>query len=62
MNDEIEFESEPMEDQHLDAAYEERTEIEEPYDGGGWPGDGSGMDDLEDYNQQEAADYAHEGE
>ena len=30
-----------------------------PYDGfeGCWPGDGSGMDDLEDYNQNEANDY-----
>ena len=24
---------------------------------GGWPGDGSGMDDLADYNQMEAYDY-----
>ena len=24
---------------------------------GGWPGDGSGMDDLADYNQMEACDY-----
>ena len=23
----------------------------------GWPGDGSGMDDLADYNQNEAMDY-----
>jgi hypothetical protein len=28
-----------------------------PHDGGGWPGDGSGMDDLADYNQMEAYDY-----
>ena len=27
----------------------------------GWPGDGSGMDDLADYNAQEARDYDHEG-
>jgi hypothetical protein len=26
----------------------------------GWPGDGSGMDDLADYNQNEAMDYANE--
>ncbi len=26
----------------------------------GWPGDGSGLDDLADYNQNEAADYANE--
>lgn len=36
-------------DAHLDASFEERTELEEaPYDGGGWPGDGSGTDDLAD--------------
>jgi hypothetical protein len=37
-------------DSHLDAAYEDRTHVEEPqpYDGGGWPGDGSGTDDLAD--------------
>lgn len=29
---------------------------DEPYDGG-WPGDGSGMDDLADFNQNEAMDY-----
>ncbi len=27
----------------------------------GWPGDGSGMDDLADYNANEADDYADEG-
>ena len=27
----------------------------------GWPGDGSGMDDLADYNQNESLDYANEG-
>jgi hypothetical protein len=32
-------------------------EIEEPYDGGGWPGDGSGTDDLADFNANEADDY-----
>ena len=26
----------------------------------GWPGDGSGTDDLADYNQNEAMDYANE--
>jgi hypothetical protein len=30
---------------------------EQPYDGGGWPGDGSGLSDFDDYNQNEAADY-----
>ncbi len=31
----------------------------EPYDGFGgcWPGDGSGMDDLADFNQMEGYDY-----
>lgn len=27
----------------------------------GWPGDGSGEDDLADYNQREADDYRDEG-
>ena len=26
-------------------------------DGGGWPGDGSGVDDLADFNQMEGYDY-----
>jgi len=32
---------------------------EETYDGWGgcWPGDGSGMDDLADFNQMEGYDY-----
>jgi len=33
-------------DAHLDAAYEERTEM--PDEPQGWPGDGSGTDDLAD--------------
>jgi hypothetical protein len=33
----------------------------EPYDGGGWPGDGSGTDDLADMNANEADDYRDEG-
>jgi hypothetical protein len=33
---------------------------EQPYDGGGWPGDGSGTDDLADYNANEADDYSNE--
>jgi hypothetical protein len=28
----------------------------------GWPGDGSGTDDLADMNQNEADDYRNEGE
>ena len=31
-----------------------------PYDGAGWPGDGSGTDDLADYNANEAMDYSGE--
>jgi hypothetical protein len=35
-----------------------KVTVEElPYDGGGWPGDGSGMDDFEDYNQNEGWDF-----
>lgn len=48
-------------DAHLDASYEARTECEDaPYDGGGWPGDGSGTDDLADLNADEADDYRNE--
>jgi len=36
---------------------EDRYGMSRPYDGGGWPGDGSGTDDFEDYNQSEASDY-----
>lgn len=31
-----------------------------PYDGGGWPGDGSGTDDFADFNANEADDYQGE--
>ena len=46
----------PAEDTHLEAAYEARTELS--YDGfdGCWPGDGSGMDDLADFNAMEGCD------
>ena len=33
---------------------------EQPHDGGGWPGDGSGADDFADYNASEADDYRDE--
>jgi hypothetical protein len=38
------------------------TPEELPYDGweGCWPGDGSGMDDLADFNANEAYDYMDE--
>lgn len=47
---EADLAAEDAPDAHLEAAYEERTEIPEdaPYDGGGFPGDGSGTDDLAD--------------
>lgn len=54
---------EPGEDSHLEANYEDRNGCgceDEPYDGGGWPGDGSGMDDLADFNANEADDYMNE--
>lgn len=38
---------------------EQRAE-QAPYDGAGWPGDGSGTDDLADYNANEAMDYSGE--
>ena len=45
-----------------DIAYEDNVSSDtEPYDGGGWPGDGSGTDDLADYNANEADDYRNEG-
>lgn len=50
-----------MEDSYLEAAYEDRTHIEEPeMESAGWPGDGSGEDDLADYNANEADDYRDE--
>lgn len=41
-------------------AWESTFENEQPYDGGGWPGDGSGTDDLADYNANEADDYNYD--
>jgi len=64
-----------MEDQYLDTYHEDRNEIvdhaPDPYHDAeaykreeeehkGWPGDGSGTDDLADYNQNEANDYFNE--
>lgn len=48
-------------DTHLEADYDERTELPDDGEDHGWPGDSSGMDDLEDYNQNEADDYRNEG-
>lgn len=44
------------------AGYKQDYEREEHQDDEyrGWPGDGSGTDDLEDYNQREADDYYNE--
>jgi hypothetical protein len=39
---------------------DEAREIREADMVRGWPGDGSGMDDFADLNQNEAADYANE--
>lgn len=39
-----------------DVAYEDSVSADT-----GWPGDGSGEDDLADYNQNEADDYRDEG-
>jgi hypothetical protein len=50
-------------DSHLEAEYEDRNGCsyeEDPSDGYGWPGDGSGTDDLADYNANEADDYRDE--
>ena len=38
----------------------ESAEGYEEMDGAGWPGDGSGEDDLADYNANEADDYTDE--
>ena len=35
----------------------EREEYQDEYEHRGWPGDGTGMDDLEDLNQREGDDY-----
>lgn len=45
-----------------DVAYEDRMSAEyyEPQDKHGWPGDGSGEDDFQDYNQNEVGDYYNE--
>ena len=40
---------------HDAEAYNRKEENHE-----GWPGDGSGTDDLADYNQNEANDYCNE--
>jgi hypothetical protein len=49
-------------EQDADDRFHAPEPAEQPYDGGGWAGDGSGTDDLADYNQTEADDYANEGD
>ena len=55
-------------DEHLEAAYDEKYEHQGDDDrdctgfdtheeSTGWPGDGSGTDDLADFNSNEANDY-----
>jgi hypothetical protein len=47
----------------LDPQNESSSLAHQTYDEGnqaGWPGDGSGTDDLADYNQNEANDYSNE--
>jgi len=55
----------PPADALLEMEYEDRNgcgcEEDPPYDGGGWAGDGSGVDDLADLNANEADDYRDEG-
>jgi hypothetical protein len=51
-----------LREMELRAEMAREAEIESaPYDGGGWGGDGSGTDDLADYNANEADDYRDEG-
>lgn len=51
-----------MEDRMSEGYEPDKGFENEPYDGAGWPGDGSGTDDLEDMNQNEADDYRDEGD
>lgn len=55
--------NEPGPDSHLEADYEDRQNGggDDEFVDAGWPGDGSGTDDLADYNQDEGDDYRDEG-
>ena len=57
MNEDIMMEDQMSEGYEPDQGFEGDA----PYDGGGWPGDGSGTDDFEDMNQNEADDDRNEG-
>ena len=56
------------EDSYLEMAYEDRTHLPDEQETQdidfdveqGWPGDGSGTDDLADANANEADDYLNE--
>lgn len=48
-------------DQELESNYELQTDIGDDNESHGWPGDGSGEDDLADHNANEADDYRDEG-
>jgi len=49
-------------DSHLEMEYEDRVSgsIYDQEPDQGWPGDGSGTDDLADFNANEADDYCNE--
>lgn len=47
---------------YMDIQYEDSVSSDsDEYQNHGWPGDGSGEDDLADYNANEADDYRDEG-
>jgi hypothetical protein len=53
--------NEPAPDSHLEADYEDRNGCGADLDAYvGWPGDGSGEDDFQDFNQNESLDYSDE--
>ncbi|NBR06940.1 MAG: hypothetical protein EBT92_14355 [Planctomycetes bacterium] len=68
MNDKLDPQNEAHELAHMTAEeqiqeqkfMDEAREIREADMARGWPGDGSGMDDFADYNQNEAMDYSNE--
>ena len=53
--------AEPAPDSHLEADYEDKNGCGADLDDSpGWPGDGSGENDFEDFNQNESLDYYDE--
>lgn len=60
LGDDLEFEWREPEGWDVGLAQEEEATdrmLGESWQHHGWPGDGSGMDDLADFNQNEANDY-----